>query len=35
MVLSFGTILEYDSPKALMANPNSEFTKLLKEIEKE
>lgn len=35
MVLSFGKILEYDSPKNLMNNQNSEFSLLLKEIEKE
>lgn len=35
MVLSFGKILEFDSPKTLMANPASEFSSLLKEIEKE
>lgn len=35
MVLSYGQILEYDSPQALMANPESEFSSLLKEIEKE
>jgi ABC-type multidrug transport system fused ATPase/permease subunit len=35
MVLSFGQILEFDTPKALMANPESEFSQLLKEIEKE
>jgi len=35
MVLSFGRILEFDSPQALMRNANSEFSSLLKEIEKE
>jgi len=35
MVLSFGEILEYDSPQKLMSDPASEFSELLKEIEKE
>ena len=35
MVLSYGKILEFDSPQNLMQDPNSEFTGLLKEIEKE
>lgn len=35
MVLSFGKILEFNTPSALMQNPNSEFSSLLKEIEKE
>ena len=35
LVLSYGQILEYDTPDALMANPYSEFTKLLEEIKKE
>jgi ABC-type multidrug transport system fused ATPase/permease subunit len=35
MVLSFGKILEYDTPKQLMSDPNSHFSQLLKEIEKE
>lgn len=35
MVLSFGKILEYDSPENLMQDPHSEFSGLLKEIEKE
>ena len=35
LVLSFGEILEYDKPSALMADPNSEFSKLLQELEKE
>ena len=35
LVLSFGEIMEYDSPQALMADPDSEFSRLLQEIEKE
>lgn len=35
MVLSFGQILEYDSPQALMSDPASEFSQLLAEIKKE
>lgn len=35
MVLSYGKILEYDAPKTLMADSESEFSSLLKEIEKE
>ena len=35
MVLSYGQILEFDSPEKLMADPLSEFSSLLKEIEKE
>jgi len=35
MVLSFGEILEFDSPQNLMSDPASEFSELLKEIEKE
>ena len=35
LVLSFGEVLEYDSPAALMADPDSEFSKLLQEIKKE
>lgn len=35
LVLSFGEVLEYDSPSALMSDPNSEFSKLLQEIKKE
>ena len=35
MVLSFGQILEYDSPKALMSNPESEFSSLLQEMKEE
>ena len=34
MVLSFGKILEYDTPQALMKDPDSEFSSLLREIEK-
>ena len=29
LVLSFGQILEYDTPSNLMSNPNSEFSLLL------
>jgi ABC-type multidrug transport system fused ATPase/permease subunit len=35
MVLSFGQILEYDSPQTLMSDPASEFSQLLTEIKKE
>ena len=35
MVLSFGQIAEFDTPATLMKNPKSEFSGLLKEIEKE
>lgn len=35
MVLSFGKILEYDSPQALMSNPESEFSSLLQEMKEE
>jgi ABC-type multidrug transport system fused ATPase/permease subunit len=35
LVLSFGEVLEYDTPKALMANPDSEFSMLLQEMQKE
>jgi ATP-binding cassette, subfamily C (CFTR/MRP), member 1 len=35
LVLSFGQILEYDTPANLMANSNSEFSKLLQDIKKE
>jgi len=32
LVLSFGEILEYDTPAALMADQDSEFSRLLQEI---
>lgn len=35
MVLSYGKVLEYDSPKTLQEDKNSEFAKLLQELEKE
>ena len=35
MVLSYGQILEYDSPQTLMDDPASEFSGLLREIKKE
>lgn len=35
LVLSFGRIKEYDSPKNLMKDPGSEFSQLLQEIKKE
>lgn len=35
MVMSFGTVQEFDTPKNLLKNPNSHFTKLVNEIKKE
>ena len=35
LVLSFGEILEYDSPSNLMQDPHSEFSQLLQELKKE
>ena len=32
--LDHGTVLEYDSPKVLMANKNSNFSRLLEEKKK-
>lgn len=34
LVLSFGQIKEFDSPNNLMADKNSEFSKLIKELKK-
>lgn len=34
MVLSFGKIVEFDSPKNLMKDPKSQFKKFLKNLEK-
>jgi ABC-type multidrug transport system fused ATPase/permease subunit len=34
LVLSHGELVEYDSPRNLMNNPESEFAKLLKELKK-
>lgn len=35
LVLSYGKVVEYDAPRALMSNPESSFSQLLKELEKE
>lgn len=35
LVLSYGELVEYDTPRALMDNENTEFYKLLQEIKKE
>lgn len=34
LVLSHGQVVEYDTPKKLMSDPESEFSKLLKELKK-
>lgn len=34
LVLSFGEIKEYDTPKALMSNPSSEFSRLIEDLKK-
>ena len=34
LVLGNGQLLEYDSPKKLLENPDSEFTKMWKESQK-
>lgn len=34
LVLGYGRILEYDSPSHLMSNKSSEFSQLLKELDK-
>ena len=34
LVLGFGRILEYDSPKNLMNDKDGEFSQLLKELDK-
>ena len=31
-MLNYGSVLEYDSPKVLMENPESHFSSLLKEL---
>ena len=35
LVLSFGEVVEYDTPANLMKNPDSEFSLLLQELKKE
>jgi ABC-type multidrug transport system fused ATPase/permease subunit len=35
LILSFGQVLEYDTPASLMRDPDSEFSKLLQELKKE
>ena len=35
MVLSYGEIIEYDTPTTLINDPASEFSSLLRDIEKE
>ena len=35
LVLSHGRVEEYDAPRVLMANPNSQFSKLLQELKEE
>ena len=35
LVLSHGRVEEYDTPNALMSNPKSKFSDLLKELKKE
>ena len=35
LVLSFGEVVEYDTPANLMKNPDSEFFLLLQELKKE
>ena len=34
MVLSYGELAEFDTPQRLMQDPNSEFNKFLRELEK-
>jgi ABC-type multidrug transport system fused ATPase/permease subunit len=34
LVLSHGEIAEYDTPQSLMADPQSKFSELLKELKK-
>jgi ABC-type multidrug transport system fused ATPase/permease subunit len=35
LVLDFGRVAEFDSPKTLRKNPESHFTKLINEIQEE
>merc|ERR1719240_1677373 len=35
MVMSYGKVAEYDSPQVLLKNPDSHFTKLVNDLQKE
>jgi ABC-type multidrug transport system fused ATPase/permease subunit len=32
MVMSYGEVIEFDSPQTLMSDPNSEFSSIVSEI---